>query len=97
MSPDHRFLAYTMYDKDNDYFKLSVRDLNFGLLCSKPQADRVSNVAWAKGGQALLYVITDQNKRPYRFVIRFLFFLVYLSLNYVLYACIDIDVAFLCF
>lgn len=66
VSPDHRFLAYTMYDKDNDYFKLSVRDLNFGSLCNKPQADRVSNLAWAKGGQALLYVVTDHKKRPYR-------------------------------
>ncbi|KAA8531765.1 hypothetical protein F0562_006518 [Nyssa sinensis] len=66
VSPDHRFLAYTMYDKDNDYFKLSVRDLNFGSLCNKPQADRVSSLAWAKSGQALLYVVTDQIKRPYR-------------------------------
>lgn len=66
ISPDHKFLAYTMYDKDNDYFKLSVRNLNSGALCSKPQADRVSNIAWAKDGQALLYVVTDQNKRPCR-------------------------------
>ncbi|KAG2724594.1 hypothetical protein I3760_01G025300 [Carya illinoinensis] len=66
VSPDHRFLAYTMYDKDNDYFKLSVRNLNSGSLCSKPQAERVSNLAWAKDGQALLYVLTDNNKRPYR-------------------------------
>lgn len=66
VSPDHRYLAYTMYDKDNDYFKLSVRDLNFGTLCSKPQADRVSNIAWAKNGQALLYVVTNHDKRPYR-------------------------------
>ncbi|XP_065633941.1 uncharacterized protein LOC112038081 [Quercus suber] len=66
VSPDHRFLAYTMYDKDNDYFRLSVRNLNSGSLCSKPQAERVSNLAWAKDGQALLYVVTDNNKRPYR-------------------------------
>ncbi|KAG8641277.1 protease 2 isoform X2 [Manihot esculenta] len=66
VSPDHRFLAYTMYDKDNDWFKLSVRNLNSGALCSKPQADRVSNLAWAKDGQALLYVVTDQYKRPCR-------------------------------
>lgn len=66
VSPDHRYLAYTMFDKANDYFRLSVRDLNFGLLCNKPQADRVSNISWAKGGQALLYVVTDENKRPYR-------------------------------
>ncbi|MED6220703.1 hypothetical protein PIB30_047388 [Stylosanthes scabra] len=66
VSPNHQFIAYTMYDKDNDYFKLSVRNLNSGSLCSKPQADRVSNLAWAKDGQALLYVVTDQKKRPYR-------------------------------
>lgn len=66
VSPDHRFLAYTMYDKDNDFFRLSVRNLNSGALCGKPQADRVSNLAWAKDGQALLYVVTDQKKRPYR-------------------------------
>ena len=66
VSPDHRFIAYTMYDKDNDFFKLSVRTLNSGALCSKPQADRVSNLAWAKDGQALVYVVTDQEKRPYR-------------------------------
>lgn len=68
VSPDHKFLAYTMYDKDNDYFRLSVRNLNSGALCSKPQAECVSNLAWAKDGQALLYVVTDKNKRPYRWV-----------------------------
>jgi hypothetical protein len=59
-----------MYDKENGYFKLSVRNLNSGSLCSKPQADRVSNLAWAKDGQALLYVVTDKKMRPYRWVER---------------------------
>lgn len=58
-----------MYDKDKDLFRLCVRNLNSGALCSKPQAERVSNLAWAKDGQALLYVVTDQNKRPYRLAI----------------------------
>ncbi|CAI9270113.1 unnamed protein product [Lactuca saligna] len=66
VSPHHRFIAYTMYDKDNDFFKLCVRDLNSCSLCSKPQADWVCNVAWAKGGQSLLYVVTDKKKNPYR-------------------------------
>lgn len=57
-----------MYDKDNDYFKLSVRNLNSGSLCSKPQAERVSNLAWTQDGKALIYVVTDNNKRPYRCV-----------------------------
>ncbi|CAI9290269.1 unnamed protein product [Lactuca saligna] len=53
VSPGHRFIAYIMYDKDNNFFKLCVRDLNLGSLCSKPQADWVCNVAWAKGGQGI--------------------------------------------
>ncbi|KAK9142034.1 hypothetical protein Syun_011434 [Stephania yunnanensis] len=40
VSPDHRFLAYTMYNKDNDSFRLSVRDLSSGSLCSKPDVER---------------------------------------------------------
>ncbi|KAK6914105.1 hypothetical protein RJ641_021426 [Dillenia turbinata] len=45
--------AYTMYDKDNYCLKLSVRDLNS---------------AWAKGGEALAYVVTDSNKILYRLI-----------------------------
>lgn len=66
VSPDHRFIAYAMFDKENDYNRLSVKDLNSGALLSKPQADRISNLAWAKDGKALLYVVTDHDGRPYR-------------------------------
>ncbi|XP_038971658.1 protease 2 isoform X2 [Phoenix dactylifera] len=66
VSPDHRFLAYTMYDKDKDSFTLSVRDLTTGSLCDKPRADRVANLSWAMNGKALLYTVTNNEKRPYR-------------------------------
>ncbi|MCL7039468.1 hypothetical protein MKW94_021649 [Papaver nudicaule] len=66
LSPDHRFLAYTMYDKDNDSFKLSVRDLNSGSLFKKPEVDRVAGLAWGKDGRTLFYTVTDSDKRPYR-------------------------------
>uniref|UniRef100_A0A7N0ZVI3 Peptidase S9A N-terminal domain-containing protein n=1 Tax=Kalanchoe fedtschenkoi TaxID=63787 RepID=A0A7N0ZVI3_KALFE len=66
ISPNHRYFAYLMYDRDKDFFKLSVRDLNSGVLFNKPQAEQVCNIAWAKDGQVLLYVVTDSNKRPYR-------------------------------
>lgn len=68
VSPDHRNIAYTMYDKDNDFFKLSVRDLVTGSLRDKPQADWVSNVSWAKNGQSLFYVATDHYKRPCKLI-----------------------------
>ncbi|XP_065008918.1 uncharacterized protein LOC135639087 isoform X1 [Musa acuminata AAA Group] len=66
VSPDHHFLAYTMYDKDKDSFTLSVKDLTTGSLCDKPQADRVANLSWAMNGKALLYTVTNNDKRPYR-------------------------------
>ncbi|KAK8969113.1 hypothetical protein KSP40_PGU014983 [Platanthera guangdongensis] len=66
ISPDHRFLAYTMYDKEKDSFTLSVRDLASGTLLERPRADRVANLCWAKNGQALLYTVTNNDKRPHR-------------------------------
>ncbi|WOK99617.1 hypothetical protein Cni_G08329 [Canna indica] len=66
VSPDHHFLAYTMYDKDKDSFTLSVKDLTTGSLCDKPRVDRVANLSWAMNGKALLYTVTDKDKRPYR-------------------------------
>lgn len=66
VSPDHRFLAYTMYDKDKDCFTLCLRDLTTGLLCNKPQVDKVANLSWAMKGKALLYTVTNDNRRPFR-------------------------------
>ncbi|WVZ65173.1 hypothetical protein U9M48_014582 [Paspalum notatum var. saurae] len=66
VSPDHRFIAYTMYDKDKDSFTLMVRDLVSGTLCDKPRADRVSNISWAMDGKALVYIVTNEERRPYR-------------------------------
>ncbi|KAM0827069.1 hypothetical protein ACQ4PT_068435 [Festuca glaucescens] len=66
VSPDHRYIAYTMYDKDKDSFTLLVRDMVTGTLCDKPRADRVSNISWAMDGKALVYVVTNEDRRPYR-------------------------------
>uniref|UniRef100_A0A0E0ESW1 Prolyl endopeptidase n=1 Tax=Oryza meridionalis TaxID=40149 RepID=A0A0E0ESW1_9ORYZ len=68
VSPDHRFIAYTMYDKDKDSFTLMVRDLVTGTLCDKPRADQVSNISWAMDGKALVYIVTNEDRRPYRII-----------------------------
>ncbi|TQD95877.1 hypothetical protein C1H46_018515 [Malus baccata] len=44
VSPDPRFIAYTMYDKEADLFRLSVRNLNSGGLCGKPKADPIWSI-----------------------------------------------------
>jgi protease II len=58
-----------MYDKDKDSFTLMVRDLVTGTLYDKPCADRVSNISWAMDGKALVYIVTNEERRPYRSVI----------------------------
>jgi protease II len=58
-----------MYDKDKDSFTLMVRDLVTGTLHDKPCADRVSNISWAMDGKALVYIVTNEERRPYRSVI----------------------------
>ncbi|KAE8697339.1 putative molybdopterin cofactor sulfurase [Hibiscus syriacus] len=70
ISPDHKFLAYTMYDKDNDYFKLSVRNLNSGgIALSDPFSGMT--LAWESEGivhcilkhhQGYFYLFTDAAK-----------------------------------
>ena len=49
-----------------DSFTMAVKDLGSGLTLEKPQTDRVSNVAWAMNRKALLYVVTDHYRRPYK-------------------------------
>ncbi|KAF3323978.1 prolyl endopeptidase-like protein [Carex littledalei] len=66
VSPDHNFIAYTMYDKDKDSFTLLVRDLTTGLLLNRPRTDRVAALSWAMNGRALLYTVVNDDKRPYR-------------------------------
>lgn len=66
VSPDHRYLAYTMHDKDKDVFTLCVRDLTTGTLCGHPRADGVAHLSWTIDGKALLYTVKDKDERPYR-------------------------------
>ncbi|KAJ3670119.1 hypothetical protein LUZ60_010443 [Juncus effusus] len=66
VSPNHNYIAYTMYDKEKDCFVLLVRDLRIGTVLNKPCADRVSGLAWAINDEALLYTVTNEEKRPFR-------------------------------
>jgi protease II len=68
ISPDHHFLAYTVYVKEKDFFTLCVKDLRSSCLHHKPKVDRVASLAWAKDGCSLLYTVTNSSKRPFRYV-----------------------------
>lgn len=66
VSPDHRFLAYTVDTNASEWFKLQVKDINRGCILPNIQVEGVVSVAWAKDGSTLFYTLSDKHQRPYR-------------------------------
>ncbi|XP_059069028.1 uncharacterized protein LOC131067560 isoform X2 [Cryptomeria japonica] len=66
ISPDHRFIAYSIYVMDKGFFTLCVKDLNTGSLHHKPKVDRIDTLAWSKNGLALFYTVLNNSNRPSR-------------------------------
>jgi len=64
-SDDARLLAYTIDTTGFRLYTLFVKDLSTGSLLPD-RVERVNSVAWAADGKALLYVVEDAAKRPYR-------------------------------
>ncbi|XP_048136248.1 dipeptidyl aminopeptidase BI isoform X1 [Rhodamnia argentea] len=66
VSPDHRFLAYTVDTNASEWFKLQVKDIERGCMLPNIQVEGVVSVAWAKDGSTLFYTLSDEHQRPYR-------------------------------
>uniref|UniRef100_A0A6M2EZC5 Prolyl endopeptidase n=1 Tax=Populus davidiana TaxID=266767 RepID=A0A6M2EZC5_9ROSI len=66
VSPDHKFLAYTLDITGNEQFLLQVKDLSNEYIVSRSQVDGVVSLAWAQDSTTLFYTVSDENQRPYR-------------------------------
>jgi oligopeptidase B len=64
ISPDHRYLAYSVDLSGSEQFELRIKDLATGALL----ADRIPNtsrsVAWASDSRTVFYVTLDAARRP---------------------------------
>lgn len=69
VSPDHKFLAYTLDITGNEQFLLQVKDLSNGYIVSRSQVDGVVSLAWAQDSTTLFYTVSDENQRPYRQIV----------------------------
>jgi len=69
VSPDHKFLAYTLDITGNEQFLLQVKDLSNGYIVSRSQVDGVVSLAWVQDSTTLFYTVSDENQRPYRQII----------------------------
>ncbi|XP_047971308.1 dipeptidyl aminopeptidase BI [Salvia hispanica] len=66
VSPDHRFLAYTVDTKGDEQFQLQIKDIANDSVLPQPKVTGVVSLAWAQDSSTLFYTLCDQNLRPYR-------------------------------
>ncbi|KAF8389892.1 hypothetical protein HHK36_024410 [Tetracentron sinense] len=66
VSPDHKFLAYTLDITGSECFMLQIKDLITGGVLPKSRVDGVVSLAWAQDGCTLFYTVSDKTQRPYR-------------------------------
>lgn len=66
VSPDHRFLAYTLDTSGNEQFQLQIKDLHNNTTLAQSRVEGVVSLAWAQDSHTLFYTLCDQNQRPCR-------------------------------
>jgi len=66
VSPDHRFLAYSIDTCGSESYTLYLKDLCTGELLSETLTNTAPAVAWANDSQTLFYIVLDDARRPCR-------------------------------
>lgn len=66
ISPDHKFIAYTLDTSGSEMFMLYVKDLQTGKIMSDSRRKGVVSLAWAGVSNCLLYTVCNGSQRPYR-------------------------------
>ena len=65
VSPDGRYLAFSLDKTGFREYTLQVKDLESGRLLPE-QIEKVKSVAWASDSRTFFYTVDDDAKRPYR-------------------------------
>lgn len=66
VSPDHRFLAYSVDTSGAEEFTLFIKDLATGQLLAESMPGTSLGVAWANDSRTLFYTVLDLARRPCR-------------------------------
>jgi oligopeptidase B len=64
VSPDHRYLAYSVDLDGSEQFELRIKDLATGTLLAERITNTSRTVAWASDSRSLFYVTLDAARRP---------------------------------
>jgi oligopeptidase B len=66
VSPDHRFLAYSIDTSGSECYTVYIKDLCTGELLPDRLTNTAPAVAWANDSQTLFYLTLDEARRPYQ-------------------------------
>jgi oligopeptidase B len=66
VSPDHRFLAYSVDTSGAEEFTLYIKDLATGQLFAENIVNTSHGVAWANDSRTVFYIVLDEAHRPCR-------------------------------
>lgn len=66
VSPDHRYLAYSLDEDGSESYNLYIRDLESGDLLSDKLTGTYYSAEWAADSQTLFYNVIDEANRPYK-------------------------------
>jgi oligopeptidase B len=66
VSPDHRYLAYSIDTKGDEAYTVYVKDLNTGRLLKDEIGNTFENIEWTNDNRSFYYVTLDKLYRPYR-------------------------------
>jgi len=66
LSPDQRYLAYSVDTTGAEAYTLFIKDLVSGELLSERIEQTYYNLAWAADSRTLLYNVIDESNRPYK-------------------------------
>jgi oligopeptidase B len=65
VSPDHRYLAWSVDLSGGEQFELRITDLSTGTLLPERIPNTARGVAWANDSRTLFYVTLDAARRPF--------------------------------
>jgi oligopeptidase B len=65
ISPDHRFLAFSIDTAGSERYVLLIKNLESGDFFSERIPDTGGSVAWANDNETIFYTVLDKAKRPY--------------------------------
>ncbi|MCK4234791.1 S9 family peptidase [candidate division WOR-3 bacterium] len=66
ISPDHKFLVYSVDTTGSEIYTLYIKDLNKDELCTEQIPNTGYTVEWANDNKTIFYTILDDTKRPYK-------------------------------